>query len=116
MKQERISTHVLDVSTGQPAAGLRVNLYRDNTLLLTRARAIVDRLNEAEQIGTLNAHPRIGEPAEHLSARSLAEQGAESLPDLQRLNDEYERKFGFRFVVFVNRRPKAELVKELRQR
>jgi 2-oxo-4-hydroxy-4-carboxy--5-ureidoimidazoline (OHCU) decarboxylase len=84
--------------------------------VLTRARAIVGRLNEAEQIGTLNAHPRIGEPAEHLSARSLAEQGAESLPELQRLNDEYERKFGFRFVVFVNRRPKAELVEELRQR
>ena len=84
--------------------------------VLKRARAIVHRLNEAEQIGTLNAHPRIGEKAERLSARSLAEQGAEPLPELQRLNDEYERKFGFRFVVFVNRRPKAELVDELRQR
>ena len=36
MKQERISTHVLDVSTGQPAAGLRVSLYRESTLLGTR--------------------------------------------------------------------------------
>jgi 5-hydroxyisourate hydrolase len=33
MKQERISTHVLDLSTGRPAAGLRVSLYRDGRLL-----------------------------------------------------------------------------------
>ena len=38
------------------------------------------------------------------------------MPELDRLNAEYERRFGFRFVVFVNRRPKAEIVEELRQR
>jgi 2-oxo-4-hydroxy-4-carboxy--5-ureidoimidazoline (OHCU) decarboxylase len=38
------------------------------------------------------------------------------MPELDALNDEYERKFGFRFVVFVNRRPKAEIVEVLRER
>jgi 5-hydroxyisourate hydrolase len=33
MKQERISTHVLDVSTGRPAAGLRVRAFRGEKLL-----------------------------------------------------------------------------------
>ncbi len=73
-------------------------------------------LTESEKVATLNAHPRIGENPGRLSARSLQEQGDKALPELDRLNAEYERRFGFRFVVFVNRRPKAEIVEELRQR
>ena len=33
MKQERISTHVLDLSSGRPAAGLRVSLFRGGELV-----------------------------------------------------------------------------------
>ena len=84
--------------------------------LLRRARELAAALPEAEKIATLNAHPRIGERPGLLSARSLAEQGAGELPELDRLNDEYERKFGFRFVVFVNRRSKAEILEVLRER
>jgi 2-oxo-4-hydroxy-4-carboxy--5-ureidoimidazoline (OHCU) decarboxylase len=32
------------------------------------------------------------------------------------LNQIYEEKFGFRFVVFVNRRPKAAIAEVLRER
>ena len=32
------------------------------------------------------------------------------------MNREYEERFGFRFVVFVNRRPKSEIVPVLRER
>jgi 2-oxo-4-hydroxy-4-carboxy--5-ureidoimidazoline (OHCU) decarboxylase len=32
------------------------------------------------------------------------------------MNDEYERRFGFRFVVFVGGRSKAEIVPVLRER
>jgi 2-oxo-4-hydroxy-4-carboxy--5-ureidoimidazoline (OHCU) decarboxylase len=35
---------------------------------------------------------------------------------LARLNKAYEKKFGFRFVVFVDRRPRAELLPVLRER
>jgi 2-oxo-4-hydroxy-4-carboxy--5-ureidoimidazoline (OHCU) decarboxylase len=38
------------------------------------------------------------------------------LTELAYLNQVYEEKFGFRFVVFVNRRPKAEILEVLRQR
>jgi 2-oxo-4-hydroxy-4-carboxy--5-ureidoimidazoline (OHCU) decarboxylase len=51
-----------------------------------------------------------------MSARSRAEQGGDVAPELARLNAEYEQRFGFRFVVFVDRRPKSEIVEVLRQR
>ncbi|HXV57250.1 MAG TPA: 2-oxo-4-hydroxy-4-carboxy-5-ureidoimidazoline decarboxylase, partial [Gaiellaceae bacterium] len=38
------------------------------------------------------------------------------LEELARLNAAYEERFGFRFVVFVNRRPRAELLPVLRAR
>ena len=60
----------------------------------------------------LDAHPAIGQRS-RLSARSAAEQGADADPtgacaDWCTLNAEYEARHGFRFVVFVNRRPKTE--------
>jgi 2-oxo-4-hydroxy-4-carboxy--5-ureidoimidazoline (OHCU) decarboxylase len=85
---------------------------------LGRARAVLDDLSEAERVEALNAHPRIGEQG--LTGRSASEQGAEDDPALTkvlaRLNKAYEERFGFRFVVFVDRRPKAEIVPVLRDR
>jgi 2-oxo-4-hydroxy-4-carboxy--5-ureidoimidazoline (OHCU) decarboxylase len=85
---------------------------------LASAHEVIAGLNEDEKLEALNAHPAIG--AKHLSARSAAEQGGdddlEALAELDRLNAEYEQRFGFRFVVFVNRRPKTEIVPILRER
>ena len=83
------------------------------------AREVIATLSEDEKLEALNAHPAIGART-GLSTRSAAEQGAdadpETLAELARLNAEYERRFGFRFVVFVNRRPKAEILEVLRDR
>ena len=38
------------------------------------------------------------------------------LAELAGLNAEYEMRFGFRFVVFVNGRPRREIVPVLRER
>ena len=85
---------------------------------LASAQDVIAQLSEDEKLEALNAHPAIG--AKSLSARSAAEQGAndapETLAELDRLNAEYEQRFGFRFVVFVNRRPKSEIVPILRER
>jgi 2-oxo-4-hydroxy-4-carboxy--5-ureidoimidazoline (OHCU) decarboxylase len=85
---------------------------------LGSARDVLAGLTEDEKLEALNAHPAIG--AKKLSARSEAEQGTdgdpETIAELERLNAEYEDRFGFRFVVFVNRRPKHELVPILRER
>jgi 2-oxo-4-hydroxy-4-carboxy--5-ureidoimidazoline (OHCU) decarboxylase len=85
---------------------------------LASAHAVIAELSEDEKLEALNAHPAIG--AKKLSARSAAEQGEgddpATLAELDRLNAEYEERFGFRFVVFVNRRPKSEIVPILRER
>ncbi|TMF10526.1 MAG: hypothetical protein E6I37_12045 [Chloroflexi bacterium] len=90
--------------------------YHTTADLVAQMRAVLPTLTEAEKVATLNAHPRIGEDPRHLSERSLREQGAKAVPELDRLNAEYERRFGFRFVVFVNRRPKAQIVEVLQER
>jgi 2-oxo-4-hydroxy-4-carboxy--5-ureidoimidazoline (OHCU) decarboxylase len=81
---------------------------------LGRAREIAATLSDEEKKEVLDAHPAIG--AAKLSARSAAEQGTDEAPELEKLNRVYEEKFGFRFVVFVNRRSKSELVPVLRER
>jgi len=92
----------------------------DVDAIVAAARDELARLSEAERISVLNAHPRIGADAVSLSLHSRREQGAAAdaltTRELTALNDEYERHFGFRFVVFVNGRPKAELVPVLRAR
>ena len=87
---------------------------------LGRAREVLAGLPEEQRVEALAHHPRIGE--RKLTGRSAAEQGApaeedpEVMAELAELNAAYEERFGFRFVVFVNRRPRAEIVPVLRER
>jgi 2-oxo-4-hydroxy-4-carboxy--5-ureidoimidazoline (OHCU) decarboxylase len=85
---------------------------------LGRARGVARELSDAEKKEILDAHPAIGGRA--ASERSRREQGTdddpEVLAELARLNEEYERRFGFRFVVFVNGRARREIVPVLRER
>jgi 2-oxo-4-hydroxy-4-carboxy--5-ureidoimidazoline (OHCU) decarboxylase len=81
---------------------------------LGHARAVAAQLSDEEKKEVLDAHPAIG--AKTTSARSAAEQGGGEAPALAELNRAYEEKFGFRFVVFVNRRPKSAIVPILRER
>jgi 2-oxo-4-hydroxy-4-carboxy--5-ureidoimidazoline (OHCU) decarboxylase len=86
---------------------------------LSRAHTLVHELPIEEKKEVLAAHPAIGQRT-GLSERSAAEQGADAEPEvlaeLARLNADYERQHGFRFVVFVNRRPKAEILEVLKRR
>ena len=86
---------------------------------LVAARTLVHELPYEEKVEILAAHPAIGQGG-GLSTRSAAEQGTEDDPDvleeLAHLNAEYEERHGFRFVVFVDRRPKSEILKVLRVR
>jgi 2-oxo-4-hydroxy-4-carboxy--5-ureidoimidazoline (OHCU) decarboxylase len=72
-----------------------------------------------DKVEALAAHPVIGQ-RDGLSARSAAEQGDDADPavltELAYLNQVYEGKFGFRFVVFVAGRPKSEILEVLRAR
>jgi len=86
---------------------------------LGQAEDVVARLTDEEKVEALDAHPAIG-ARRGLSSRSAAEQGLDADPvvlsDLAYLNQVYEEKFGFRFVVFVAGRQKAEILEVLRER
>lgn len=71
------------------------------------------------QLQLLDAHPRIGAPPASVSAMSYREQGydreqQEAIEALGPLNDAYEARFGFRYVVFVAGRPRSEIVPLMR--
>jgi 2-oxo-4-hydroxy-4-carboxy--5-ureidoimidazoline (OHCU) decarboxylase len=78
---------------------------------LGRADEVARNLTTEEKIKALETHPRIGE-------RSAEQHGddPEALAELAELNRAYEEKFGFRFIVFVNRRSRRELLPVLRER
>ena len=86
---------------------------------LDAAEDVLVELSDEDKIEALAAHPAIGQQT-GLSARSSAEQGEDVDPcllvDLAALNAAYEAKFGFRFVVFVNGRSRAEILEVLRAR
>src|SRR2546428_10266919 len=90
-----------NVAAGEPA--------RSAEEMIARLWAALPTLTEAEKIATLNAHPRIGERPDRMSARSLQEQGDDVPPQLDPLNAGYARKLGLPFVVYVNRPPKSEI-------
>ena len=95
-----------------------VELLAEREDPLGEADDVIAQLDDREKVAALNAHPAIG--ARNLSERSASEQGAGGHPavltELSYLNQVYEEKFGFRFVVFVDGRPKSELLEVLQQR
>lgn len=95
-----------------------VELLAEREDPLASAEKVLGELTEQEQRQALNAHPAIG--ARTLSKRSATEQGSGGHPavltELAYLNQVYEEKFGFRFVVFVDGRPKSEILEILQQR
>jgi len=78
---------------------------------LARAREIAHALDEDEKVEALATHPRIGErsPEQHGDDPAV-------LVELATLNQVYEEKFGFRFIVFVNGRSREEILPVLRER
>ena len=87
--------------------------------LIDAARATAREMPEDEQIELLNSHPRIGADPATVSDLSRREQGVDASSDnndgwigdeLTALNEAYESLFGFRFVVFVAGRPRADII------
>jgi 2-oxo-4-hydroxy-4-carboxy--5-ureidoimidazoline (OHCU) decarboxylase len=92
--------------------------FADDAGLFARAREIAHAMPEAEQIELIDAHPRLGAPPGSVSAMSYQEQGydrgagtpVDVAAELERLNDAYEARHGFRYCVFVAGRSREELL------
>jgi hypothetical protein len=88
-----------------------VNLLAEVDDPLGRAEEIAVGLSDEDKSEALAAHPRIGEPSPEQSGNDPT-----VLTELAYLNQVYEEKFGFRFVVFVAGRPHGELLGVMRER
>ncbi|HEX5395821.1 MAG TPA: GNAT family N-acetyltransferase [Candidatus Limnocylindria bacterium] len=95
--------------------------FGDDQRMIEAAFEVARGLPEDGQLELIEAHPRIGAPAASVSTASYAEQGyaseaaqdaelARTYEELAMLNEIYEQRFGFGFVIFVAGRPKAEIV------
>ncbi|KAF9156442.1 hypothetical protein BG015_005166 [Linnemannia schmuckeri] len=114
----------------EPAPPIVAHLYAH------RPYASFSALIDETELDVINAHPRIGAAKANLSALSLIEQGytpedaakkvdatatpsaddEETQRTLKRLNEEYEAKYGFKFVVFVNGRPRSVIIPVMEER
>ncbi len=87
--------------------------------LFAAARSIAHAMPEEEQVELVDAHPRLGAPPGSVSAMSYVEQGydraagttVDVATELERLNDAYEARHGFRYCVFVAGRPREALLR-----
>jgi OHCU decarboxylase len=92
--------------------------FGSDDAMLEEAERIALAMPEDEQRELIDAHPRLGAPPATVSGMSFREQGydrdtTDAIQMLERLNREYEARFGFRYCVFVNGRSRAALVSEL---
>ena len=90
---------------------LLVDLLADVDDPLERAEDVALSLDDGDKAAALAQHPRIGEPSPEQRGYDPA-----VVTELAYLNQVYEEKFGFRFVVFVADRSRAELLPVLRER
>jgi 2-oxo-4-hydroxy-4-carboxy--5-ureidoimidazoline (OHCU) decarboxylase len=92
--------------------------FDSDRALMAAAREVARTMPEADQVELLNAHPVLGADPATVSAASHEEQGYDApgeadaqpmLEELAILNEVYESRFGFRFVLFVAGRPLASI-------
>jgi 2-oxo-4-hydroxy-4-carboxy--5-ureidoimidazoline (OHCU) decarboxylase len=94
--------------------------------MFDRALEIALAMPEDEQVELVDAHPRLGAAPGSVSALSFVEQGyaagsgvteaesaAQVAAELDRLNEAYESRFGFRYCVFVAGRSRAKLIPDM---
>ena len=101
----------------------RAGPFPSDDVLFHVARDIAHAMPEDEQIELIDAHPRLGAPPGTVSAMSYREQGYDRgtgtphdfdvAQELDRLNQAYEARHGFRYCVFVAGRPREALLPDM---
>lgn len=100
--------------------------FTSDAAMIDAMHEVASAMPEQDQIELIEAHPRIGADPSEMSALSTAEQGSEEEEEvaaeiaaaeearvgeeLRMLNELYEKRFGFRYVVFVAGRPMAAII------
>jgi 2-oxo-4-hydroxy-4-carboxy--5-ureidoimidazoline (OHCU) decarboxylase len=95
--------------------------FASTDLLFHVARDLAHAMPEADQIELIDAHPRLGATPGTVSQMSYVEQGYDRgtgttldvAAELERLNDAYEQRHGFRYCIFVKGRPREALLPDM---
>mmetsp|Transcript_22707 Transcript_22707/g.40164 ORF Transcript_22707/g.40164 Transcript_22707/m.40164 type:complete len:206 (-) Transcript_22707:115-732(-) len=103
--------------------------FKDYRSIISEAKKLIQNMNQQDKLQVIDAHPRIGQKnTKKLSNFSKIEQGVKEetktispeeekvLEEFTKLNADYEQKFGFKFIIFVNGRPKKDLLPVGRRR
>ncbi|EFA77496.1 allantoinase [Heterostelium album PN500] len=120
---------LLEVAPPLASGLLAARPYSSYDQLIETVVAIIEQCTTEQKVEIINSHPKIGANPSKISTLSYYEQGyhRESHPDkdpeqqrileaLNSLNNEYQQKYGFSFIVFVNGRTKAEIIPIIQQR
>src|SRR5215213_397649 len=109
-----------EMATGRPYATLPT--------LLARAHDIWCSLDRSDWLEAFRSHPRIGEKkaADKVSAQSqqwsgqeqsgVANAAQDTVDSLAALNEDYEQKFGFIFIICATGKTSDEMLSALRER
>jgi 2-oxo-4-hydroxy-4-carboxy--5-ureidoimidazoline (OHCU) decarboxylase len=122
MRPERATLEMLFENAPRFVERLAAGDFASWDDVLARGEEVARSLPGDEQLELINGHPRIGALPSSVSATSFCEQGydrdpgtAELQARLDLLNNEYEARFGFRYVVFVNGRSRAQIADVLEE-
>ena len=121
MSIEEFGTVLAPLVEGAPRFLMRLAAARPFTsdaAMVDAMHEVASSMSEGEQVELVEAHPRVGADPASMSTLSRAEQEADGGSDetafvaeeLGNLNELYEGRFGFRYVVFIAGRPPEALV------
>ena len=107
----KLTTHVLDVYSGKPGKGIKVDLYY-----------VVNNKKE-NHLEILNAHPDLvvekqltDDSRKEQNNASLNQCSDQEFKEFKKLNEEYKKKFRFPFIVAVKGKNRKEILNNFRQR
>jgi 2-oxo-4-hydroxy-4-carboxy-5-ureidoimidazoline decarboxylase len=122
MRPDRATLEALFENAPRFVERLADGEYASWDQVLARGEQLARTLPEAEQLELIDGHPRIGALPTTMSATSSREQGYDTDPGtaalqarLDGLNAQYEAKFGFRFVVFVDGRSRSSIARVIEE-
>ncbi|MGB0562140.1 MAG: 2-oxo-4-hydroxy-4-carboxy-5-ureidoimidazoline decarboxylase [Spirulinaceae cyanobacterium] len=97
--------------------------FADRAALQTVMVQVVDQMAIAAQLELIRAHPDLGSRAQMAAASVQEQAGAglnvlspEEYAQFQQLNQQYQHKFGFPFIIAVKRHSKSSILAAFTQR
>ena len=97
--------------------------FKDKNDLINKMIKIYESLSKDEILNILRSHPKLA-VEKNLTKYSSKEQSSANLKsctneeyeEFKKLNDQYEKKFGFPFIIAVKGKDKIEILNNFRQR